>query len=156
MACTGALDEFEQRLRHFLAVDYKHTVEYFMPAMFAVDLGETEHFAVGQLAAKFLRQLFEVCHLLITQSKSFFGIESIYIVDFHHRRRLLHGVEHINCRIYIYAFEHGIECRFLAIGHTAEHLYSAYTRKTHILGYLHGIGAPWADHLFSRTDESSF
>ena len=58
------LDEVEERRLHFLAVNNKSSAENLVAAVLAVNLRETEDFAVGERAAILFLQTVQVLYLL--------------------------------------------------------------------------------------------
>ena len=105
---AGAFYEFEKAYGLFLTVDNECAVENFMTAVFGINLGETEYFAICERAAQTSRQPGEIFFFLLAQSQTFAGVVFLEIGDIHGFLRLRVGCEDGLAGIFVYSLQHGI------------------------------------------------
>ena len=152
--------ERKERFGHFLAVDDKGAVEDLMPAVFRVDLRETEKFAVGQVAPELAAQPGKIINLLRAQGKPLFAVVGRNIGDETHRFRLVMNMEDLLAQSPVQVPEHRVKPLSRPIHRKSyivnrKFFYPADPADPHILGYLHGVCAPWCHHLAAGADPGS-
>ncbi len=80
----------------------------------------------------------------------------MYVVDFDDRVGFAVDVEYAAVQTVVEARKHFVEHRFFSFRHAVELLDARYAGQPHVLGNLHGIGAPRGYHLASRSDKAAF
>ncbi len=152
----GLLDELKERHRLFLAVDNESAVENLVTAVLGVNLREAEHLRVGQGAPQLLGQGAEVFLLVGAESEALPEIVFMDVVDMHYGFGLAVNGEYAGVDSVVDTLKHLVEYRLGSFGYTLELLDAADARHTHVLGNLHGVGAPGGDHLAAGAYESPF
>ena len=146
MLLRGLLDEAEEARFHLLSVDDEGSSEYLVAAMFRVDLGESEDFGVGQRPSVLLFYLVQVFYLLGGEGQPLFFV--VFLDVLHMPDRLWSVVygEDILVQTVVHALQHRVVLGILRT-YGKVFLNTRNAAKTHILGNLNGIRAPWGDHL---------
>ena len=151
----GLLDEGKQGAAHLLSVDDESAVEDLVAAVLRVDLGETIHLTVGELASDLLGNALEIGDLLIAEGQTLLGIVGGNVVDMLQRLGLPVDGEHLLVEVMVHGLEHGVVRGVLRL-HFEKLLDTDNAFDTHVLGDLNGIGAPRGDHLAARTNKKAF
>ena len=150
----GALDHREEARLLLLAVDDEGTTENLVAAMLRVNLGETKDFRVGQRTAVGLFYLVQILHFIGREGESFLLVVFLQI---------LHALDGLGLDVngkdalvepFIHTLEHGVMVGILA-GYGEILLNTGNAAETHVLGNLHGIGAPGSNHLPTGTHKES-
>ena len=115
-----------------------------MAAVLGVYLRETEDLAIGKWSSETLAQTLEVSNFGVAESQALFGIISFEISDVNYGIGLFVNGKDVLTQSFVEGLEHGIEGG-LIIGHGKELLDAADAYETHVLCYLHSVGAPGRD-----------
>ncbi len=128
--------------------------EYLVPAVLAVDLRETEHFGIGELASQLLLHVVQVGYLFGGECQSFLLVVCLQVVNVLYGCRGDVHVEYLLVQTVVHTLQHGVVLGvFAADGEIF--LYAHDALYGHVLRYFHRVGAPWSYHLSSRTHEEA-
>ncbi len=148
VALGGPFDELEKSVGHRLAVDDELAVENLVAAVLRIDLREAEHLAVGERTPHLLAHALQVGDFIGAQGQTLLAVVLLHVLDVDNRVGLLVDGEDALVESVITAVEHGVEGGVLPVGRIL--LDAAYSLQAHVLGNLHGIGAPRGYHLAPR------
>ena len=126
-----------------------------MAAVLRVDLGESEHLAVGQLAAQLTLYLVQVINLLLGECQSLLLVVRVQVIDKENGLRLDINSEYLLVKTLVQALQHGVVV-CIGAGYRKILLYTAYALESHVLGNLNGVGAPGGNHLTARSHKETF
>ena len=152
----GFLNHREERGGHFLAVDDERAAENFVAAVLGVDLREAKHLGVGEFPPELLLHAVEILYLGGREGETFLLVIGFEVFDVDDGRgRVVHG-EDVLIQPVVEALQHGVAAVVAGVlGHGEELLYTRNAAEVHVLGDLHGIGAPRRYHFASRAGEAS-
>ena len=152
----GFLNHREERGGHLLAVDDERAAEDFVAAVFGVDLREAKHLGVGEFPPELLLHAVEIFYLGGREGEAFLLVIGFEVFDIDDGRgRVVHG-EDVLIQPVVEALQHGVAAVVAGVlGHGEELLYTRNAAEVHVLGDLHGIGAPRRYHFASRAGEAS-
>ena len=123
--------------------------------MLGVDLGEAEHFGVGQRTSEVLLYLLQIVHFLLGEGQTFLLVVGFEVFDVDDGFRLAVGGEHLLVESLVHALEHGVVFGVF-IGHGEVFLDARDARQAHVLGNFHGVRAPGRDHFAAGAYETAF
>ena len=146
------LDELEERALFLLSVDDKHAVEDFVAAVLRVYLRETEHLAVGELAADFTAQLVEVVDFVGAQGQTLLLVVGSQVVDVDDGVGTFVDFENLAVDAVVESLQHLVKLGLVVLDRE-ELLDAGNAGESHVLRNLYRIGTPRGNHLFARSYE---
>ena len=142
----------KERRLHFFSVDDKCSAEYFVSAMFRIDLCEAEHLRVGQRPAQLLFDSMQIFYFLWREGESFLFVIGFNLLDIADRFWFMIHRKDLLSQSVVHPLQHLVVCHVFVI-HWEIFLDAGYALHIHILSNLHSVRTPWCNHLASRTDE---
>ena len=122
--------------------------------MLGIDLRESEYLTVSEGTTELIRKFGEILLFFGIQGKTFALVVFVYVGDVFHRSRSDVGGEKHLIETGVVAMQHRVKLMIaVGIGYRDIFFDTFDAGETHVLGYLHGIGAPGSDHFFSRATE---
>ena len=117
--------------------------------MFAVDLRETEHLAVGEWSSQSLAECLQIGNLGSAQGQTLLLVVGGDVGDTENGSRCGLDVEHRLVERAIDVLQHWVECGLSALL-AGELLDAVDARQGHVLRDFHRVGTPGCDHLAPR------
>ena len=122
--------------------------------MLGINLCKAEDLAVGQRTAEVLLHLLQVRDFLGAERQAFLLVVGFQVLDVQDGFGLAVGGEDILIQALVHALQHRVVVGVLVL-HGEIFLDARDALETHVLGNLHGIGAPRGNHLAARAHEVS-